>query len=113
MHIVTKHLNYDGSHVPVVVIMTSDSRIYVSHNLKGLLSSEQDPIRGESAGGGLPGLKPPYPGRAIGAPLSPPMNLCAIGNREGGARGLEALTEVEDDLFLTWAVFMGQATTYV
>jgi hypothetical protein len=26
--------------------MTSDSRTYVPHNLKGLLSSEQDPITG-------------------------------------------------------------------
>jgi hypothetical protein len=26
--------------------MTSDSRTYVPHNLKGLLSSEQDPIIG-------------------------------------------------------------------
>jgi hypothetical protein len=36
--------HYDGPHVPVIVIMTSDSRTYVPHNLKGLLSSEQDPI---------------------------------------------------------------------
>jgi hypothetical protein len=39
-------LNYDGPHVPVIVIMTSDNHTYVSHNLKGLLSSEQDPITG-------------------------------------------------------------------
>jgi hypothetical protein len=38
--------NYDGPHVPVIVIMTSDNRTYVSHNLKGLLSSEHDPITG-------------------------------------------------------------------
>jgi hypothetical protein len=43
---VTEHPNYDGPHVPVIVIMTSDSRTYVPHNLKGLLSSEQDPITG-------------------------------------------------------------------
>jgi hypothetical protein len=43
---VTKPPNYDGSHVPVIVIMTYDSRTYVPHNLKGLLSSEQDPITG-------------------------------------------------------------------
>jgi hypothetical protein len=39
-------LNYDGPHVLIIVIMTSDSHIYVPHNLKGLLSSEQDPITG-------------------------------------------------------------------
>jgi hypothetical protein len=39
-------LNYNGSHVPVIVIMTYDSHTYVPHNLKGLLSSEQDPITG-------------------------------------------------------------------
>jgi hypothetical protein len=39
-------LNYDGPHVPVIIIMTSDSHTYVPHNLKGLLSSEQDPITG-------------------------------------------------------------------
>jgi hypothetical protein len=38
--------NSDGPHVPVIVIMTSDNRTYVPHNLKGLLSSEQDPITG-------------------------------------------------------------------
>jgi hypothetical protein len=43
---VTEPPNYDDLHVPVIVIMTSDSRTYVSHNLKGLLSSEQDPITG-------------------------------------------------------------------
>jgi hypothetical protein len=43
---VTEPPNYDGPHVPVIVIMTSDSRTYVPHNLKGLLSSEQDPITG-------------------------------------------------------------------
>jgi hypothetical protein len=41
---VTEPPNYDGPQVPVIVIMTSDSRTYVPHNLKGLLSSEQDPI---------------------------------------------------------------------
>jgi hypothetical protein len=45
-HIVTEPPNYDGPHAPVIVIMTSDSRTYVPHNLKGLLSSEQDPITG-------------------------------------------------------------------
>jgi hypothetical protein len=39
-------LNYDGPHVPVIVIMTSDSHTYIPHNLKGLLSFEQDPIIG-------------------------------------------------------------------
>jgi hypothetical protein len=39
-------LNYDGPHVPIIVIMTSNNHTYVSHNLKGLLSSEQDPITG-------------------------------------------------------------------
>jgi hypothetical protein len=39
-------LNYNSPHVPVIVIMTSDSYTYVPHNLKGLLSSEQDPITG-------------------------------------------------------------------
>jgi hypothetical protein len=39
-------LNYDGLHVPVIVIMTSDSHTYVPHNLKDLLSSEHDPIIG-------------------------------------------------------------------
>jgi hypothetical protein len=43
---VTEPPNYDGPHVPVIVIITSDSRTYVPHNLKGLLSSEQDPITG-------------------------------------------------------------------
>jgi hypothetical protein len=43
---ITEPPNYDGPHVPVIVIMTSDSRTYVSHNLKGLLSSEQDLIIG-------------------------------------------------------------------
>jgi hypothetical protein len=32
--------NYDGPHVPVIIIMTSDNRTYVPRNLKGLLSSE-------------------------------------------------------------------------
>jgi hypothetical protein len=36
--------NYDDPHVPVIIIMTSDNRTYVPHNLKVLLSSEQDPI---------------------------------------------------------------------
>jgi hypothetical protein len=44
--IVTEPPNYDGPHVPVIVIMTSDNRTYVPHNLKGLLSSEQDLITG-------------------------------------------------------------------
>jgi hypothetical protein len=39
-------LNYDGPHVPVIIIITSDSHTYVPYNLKGLLSSEQDPITG-------------------------------------------------------------------
>jgi hypothetical protein len=39
-------LNYDGPHVPIIVIITSDSHTYVPHNLKGLFSSEQDPITG-------------------------------------------------------------------
>jgi hypothetical protein len=43
---VTEPPNYDGPHVPVIVIMTSDSHTYVPHNLKDLLSSEQDPIIG-------------------------------------------------------------------
>jgi hypothetical protein len=43
---VTKPPNYDGPHIPIIVIMTSDSRTYVPHNLTGLLSSEQDPITG-------------------------------------------------------------------
>jgi hypothetical protein len=38
--------NYDGPHISVLVIMTSDSRTYVPHNLKDLLYSEQDPIIG-------------------------------------------------------------------
>jgi hypothetical protein len=38
--------NYDGPQVHVIAIMTSDSRTYVHHNLKGLLFSEQDPIIG-------------------------------------------------------------------
>jgi hypothetical protein len=37
---VTEPPNYNGSRVPVIVIMTSDSRTYVPHNLKGMLSSE-------------------------------------------------------------------------
>jgi hypothetical protein len=32
--IVTEPPNYDGPHVPVIVIMTSDSCTYVPHNLK-------------------------------------------------------------------------------
>jgi hypothetical protein len=43
---VTEPPNYDGPHVHVMVIMISDSRTYIPHNLKGLLSSEQDPITG-------------------------------------------------------------------
>jgi hypothetical protein len=43
---VTEPPNYDGPHVPIIVIMTSDSHTYIPHNLKGLLSSEQDPITG-------------------------------------------------------------------
>jgi hypothetical protein len=46
MSIVTEPPNYNGSYVLVIVIMTSDSRTYVPHNLKGLLSSEHDPITG-------------------------------------------------------------------
>jgi hypothetical protein len=46
MNNVTEPPNYDGPHVPVIVIMTSDNRTYVPHNLKGLLSSEQDLITG-------------------------------------------------------------------
>jgi hypothetical protein len=41
---VTEPPNYDGPQVPIIAIMTSDGRTYVHHNLKGLLSSEQDPI---------------------------------------------------------------------
>jgi hypothetical protein len=43
---VTEPPNYDGPQVHVIAIMTSDSRTYVHHNFKGLLSSEQDPITG-------------------------------------------------------------------
>jgi hypothetical protein len=43
---VTEPPNYDGPHVHVIVIMTSDSRTYVPHNLKDLLSSEKNPITG-------------------------------------------------------------------
>jgi hypothetical protein len=43
---VTEPSNYDGPHVPAIVVMTSDNRTYVPHNLKGMLSSEQDPITG-------------------------------------------------------------------
>jgi hypothetical protein len=43
---VTEPPNYDGPHVPVIVIMTTDSRTYVPHNLKDLLFSVQDPITG-------------------------------------------------------------------
>jgi hypothetical protein len=39
-------LNYDDPYVPIIVIMTSDSHTFVPHNLKGLFSSEQDPITG-------------------------------------------------------------------
>jgi hypothetical protein len=47
LHAVSQNLlNYDGSHVSVIVTMTSNSHTYVPHNLKGLLSSEQDPIIG-------------------------------------------------------------------
>jgi hypothetical protein len=45
-HCVTEPPNYDGPQVPVIAIMASDSRTYVHPNLKGLLSSEQDPIIG-------------------------------------------------------------------
>jgi hypothetical protein len=44
--VVTEPPNYDVPHVPVIVIMTYNSRTYVPHNLKGLLSSEHDPITG-------------------------------------------------------------------
>jgi hypothetical protein len=44
--VVTEPPNYNGPHVPVIVIMISDSHTYVPYNLKGLLSSEQDPITG-------------------------------------------------------------------
>jgi hypothetical protein len=37
---VTEPPNYDGPQVHVIAIMTFDSRTYVHHNLKGLLSSE-------------------------------------------------------------------------
>jgi hypothetical protein len=37
-------LNNDGPHVHIIVIMTFNSHTYVPHNIKGLLSSEQDPI---------------------------------------------------------------------
>jgi hypothetical protein len=43
---VTEPPNYDGPQVHVIAIMTSDSRTYVHHNVKGLLSSEQDLITG-------------------------------------------------------------------
>jgi hypothetical protein len=43
---VTEPPNYDGPQAHVIAIMTSDGRTYVHHNLKGLLSSEQDPITG-------------------------------------------------------------------
>jgi hypothetical protein len=46
LEIVTEPPNYDGPHVPVIVIMTSDNRTYVPHNLKDLLSSEHDLITG-------------------------------------------------------------------
>jgi hypothetical protein len=46
LQLVTEPPNYDGPPVPVIVIMISDNRTYVSHNLKGMLSSEQDPITG-------------------------------------------------------------------
>jgi hypothetical protein len=46
VHSVTEPHNYDDPHVPVIVIMTSGSHTYVPHNLKGLLSSEQDPSTG-------------------------------------------------------------------
>jgi hypothetical protein len=42
--LVTEPSNYDGPHVSIIVIMTSDNHTYVPHNLKGLLFSEQDPI---------------------------------------------------------------------
>jgi hypothetical protein len=44
--IVTEPSNYNGPHIPVIVVMTSDSRTYVPRNLKDLLSSEQDLITG-------------------------------------------------------------------
>jgi hypothetical protein len=44
--IVTEPPNYDDPYVPIIVIMTSDSRTYVPHNLKYMLSSEHDPITG-------------------------------------------------------------------
>jgi hypothetical protein len=37
---VTEPPNYDDPHVPAIVIMTSYSRTYVPHNLKGIFSSE-------------------------------------------------------------------------
>jgi hypothetical protein len=46
LHCVTEPPNYDGPHVPVIVIMTFDNRTYVPHNLKGLLSFEHDLITG-------------------------------------------------------------------
>ena len=52
-------------------------------------------LSGADLPGGLPGLKPPYPGRVIGALLSPSMNFSAINNREEGAGVLP--TEVEDE----------------
>jgi hypothetical protein len=39
-------LNYNGPHVSVIVIMTSDNYTYVPHNFRGMLSSEQDLITG-------------------------------------------------------------------
>jgi hypothetical protein len=45
-YIVIESPNYDGPHIPVIVIITSDRRTYVPHNLKGMLSSEQDLITG-------------------------------------------------------------------
>jgi hypothetical protein len=43
---VTEPPNYDDPHISVIIIMTSDSHIYVPRSLKGLFSSEQDPITG-------------------------------------------------------------------
>jgi hypothetical protein len=43
---ITEPPNYDGPHILFIVIMTSDSHTYVSHNLKVMLSSEQDSITG-------------------------------------------------------------------
>ena len=39
---------------------------------------------------GLPGLKPPYPSCAIGAPLNPSIKISAINHKEGGVGVVEA-----------------------